>query len=122
MTKLIPSTRLDIVETIDTPPKRRLNPIWWSEIHRLPEREHLIDGLLDRGAMSLVYGGSNTGKTFLALDISACIALVWKWREHNVRHGTVIYVAAEGGLGSRERLTAYKIYHNIETNGVPLLI
>jgi hypothetical protein len=122
MTKLIPSTRLDIIETIDTPPKRRLTPIWWSEIHSLPKREPLIDGLLDRGAMSIDYGGTGTGKTFWALDISAHVGLGWDWRGRKVRHGMVVYVAAEGGLGFSERLTGYQIHHNIKTDGVPLCV
>jgi RecA-family ATPase len=84
-------------------PRQRLIPIPWSEIHSLPRREPIISGLLDRAAMSVVYGGSNTGKTFFALDLSACIALDREWRGRKVRHGAVVYIAAEGGLGIEER-------------------
>jgi len=103
-------------------PKPRLILIPWSEIHCLPRREAVVGGLLDRGAMSVVFGGSNTGKTFLVLDLSACITLGAEWRGRKVRKGTVVYIAAEGGLGILERLTAYRLYHGVEADGVPLYI
>jgi hypothetical protein len=103
-------------------PKQRLVPIPWSKIHCLPRREAVIGGLLDRGAMSVVYGGSNTGKTFLTLDLGACIALGLEWRGRKVQSGAVVYIAAEGGLGIEERLTAYRLHHNVKAEGVPLYI
>jgi hypothetical protein len=103
-------------------PRQRLIPIPWSEIHSLPRREPIVGGLLDRAAMSVVYGGSNTGKTFFALDLSACIALDREWRGRRVRYGAVVYIAAEGGLGIEERLTAYRLHHNVSAAGVPLYV
>jgi hypothetical protein len=103
-------------------PRQRLIPIPWSEIHSLPRREPIIGGLLDRAAMSVVFGGSNTGKTFFALDLSACIALDREWRGRHVRHGAVVYIAAEGGLGIEERLTAYRLHHDVQAAGVPLYV
>ena len=103
-------------------PKPRLALIPWSELHSLPRREALIGGLLDRGAMSVVFGGSNTGKTFFTLDLSACIALNREWRGRKPRHGAVVYIAAEGGLGIEERLTAYRLHHGVKADGVPLYI
>ena len=103
-------------------PRERLIPIPWSEIHCLPRRESLAAGLLDRAAMSVVYGGSNTGKTFFALDLSACFALNREWRGRRVRHGAVVYIAAEGGLGIEERLTAYRLHHGVKADGVPLYV
>jgi RecA-family ATPase len=88
----------------------------------LPPREAMIGGLLDRRAMSVVYGGSNTGKTFLVLDLSACITLGKEWHGRRVRKGTVVYIAAEGGLGLAERLTAYRQHRGIKVNDVPLYI
>lgn len=102
--------------------RQRLIPIPWSEIHSLPRREPIIGGLLDRAAMSVVFGGSNTGKTFFTLDLSACIALNREWRGRKVRHGAVVYIAAEGGLGIEERLTAYRLHHNVKAAGVPLYV
>ncbi|MCT8974939.1 AAA family ATPase [Microbaculum marinisediminis] len=105
------------------PPRRpRLVPIAWSKIHTLPKRAPLIRGVLDRGALSVVYGGSNTGKTFFALDLTARVALDWEWRSRPVRAGAVVYIAAEGGLGIEERLTAFRCHHDVEAEGVPLYV
>jgi len=109
-------------DELPTTAKPRLIPIPWSEIHCLPKREPLITRVLDRGAMSVVFGGSNTGKTFLALDMSARVALDWDWRNRKVRTGTVVYIAAEGGLGIEERLTAFRTFHDIRAEGVPLFV
>lgn len=94
-------------------PTRRLKPYAWSELHLLPKRKALIKGLLDCGAMSVIYGESNCGKTFLVLDLAAHIARGISWRGMKTRQGAVVYVAAEGGLGLEERLTAFRSYHEI---------
>lgn len=104
------------------PPKARLVPIPWSDLHSLPKREPLVGGLLDRVGMSVLFGGSNTGKTFFGLDLSARVALDWPWRGRTIRHGAVVYIAAEGGLGIEERLTAFRYHHDIEADGVPLFV
>ena len=103
-------------------PRERLVPIPWSQIHSLPRREPIVGGLLDRAAMSVVFGGSNTGKTFWTLDLCASIALGQEWRGRRIRHGAVIYIAAEGGLGIEERLTAYRMHHGVEAADVPLCV
>jgi RecA/RadA recombinase len=102
--------------------RERLKLIPWSAIHLLPKREGLITGLLDCGSMSLVYGPSGCGKTFLVLDMTAHLALGWEWREREVKQGAVIYIAAEGGLGLEERLTAFRQQHEISAEGVPFYI
>jgi hypothetical protein len=103
-------------------PRQRLVLIPWSEIHLLPKRESLVRGLLDGTAMSVVFGGSGSGKTFWTLGLGACIALNIEWRGRPVRHGAVCYIAAEGGLGIEERLTAYRIHHNVKVDGVPFYV
>ena len=100
----------------------RLKPIPWSDINTLPRRHSLLSGILDKGALSVLYGASNTGKSFLALDIGTHVALGWAWRGQKVRPGAVVYIAAEGGLGVQERLTAFRIHHGVEVEGVPLWI
>ena len=103
-------------------PRDRLTPIPWSAIHLLPKRTSLITGLLDCGSMSLVYGPSGCGKTFFVLDMGAHLALGWEWREREVKQGAVVYIAAEGGLGLEERLTAFRHHHDADVEGVPFYI
>jgi AAA domain-containing protein len=74
----------------------------------------LIDGLLDDGAMSVLYGDSNSGKTFIALDMAFHVATGAPWNNRAVKRGLVIYVAAEGGTRIRKRLAALKRHHSGE--------
>lgn len=73
--------------------------------------EPLIKGVIDRGAMSILYGESNTGKTFIAIDISFHVATARAWTGRKTRQGCVVYVAAEGGRGVYKRLAALRKAH-----------
>ena len=52
----------------------------------------MIDGLLDQGAMSVVFGASNAGKTFALMDLAYRVAMGNKWRGRATTQATVIYV------------------------------
>lgn len=66
----------------------------------------LIKGLLDEGAMSVIYGDSNTGKTFTTLDQAFCVATGQAWNGMRTKQGLVVFVAAEGGRTILRRLAA----------------
>lgn len=74
----------------------------------------LIKGLLDQGAMTVLYGESNTGKTFLAMDISFHIAAGLQWGGMRTTQFPVLYIAAEGGLGARKRAAALAACYSAE--------
>lgn len=74
--------------------------------------DELIEGLLGRQAMSVLYGDSNSGKTFLAIDIGAAVCLGGKWMDRNVDAGMVVYLATEAPRSVRERLKAYHRHHH----------
>lgn len=74
---------------------------------------YLVKGWLDRGAFSVVYGESNVGKTFFALDLALHVAAGTDWHGHRVPTdekwlGPVIYVASEGGAGVHNRIEAVR--------------
>lgn len=69
---------------------------------------HLIDGLLDQGTMSVVYGDSNVGKTFVTMDMAFHIGAGLPYAGMDVARGLVVYVAAEGGNGAKKRLVALR--------------
>jgi hypothetical protein len=71
----------------------------------------LVKGLLDCGALSCVYGDSNVGKTFVAMDIAYHIARGWRWAGLKVAQANVLYVAAEGGGGVAKRVRALMDLH-----------
>lgn len=78
------------------------------------ESRYLVKGWLDRGALSVVYGESNVGKTFFALDLALHIAARRNWHGAKVaqdvspKPGPVIYIAGEGGVGINNRIEAVR--------------
>lgn len=66
----------------------------------------LVHGLLDKGAMSVLYGDSNVGKTFVAMDLGFHIAAGRTWAGCSVERNAVVYVAGEGSRGALRRLRA----------------
>lgn len=94
-----------------------LQIIHWSKLNKLPKRRYLIKDILDEEAFSVVYGASNSGKTFFALDIACHVALGWVWKNKKIKKGSVIYIAGEGGLGISERLEAFRKHHKLDNYG-----
>lgn len=72
---------------------------------------YLVKGLLDCGGMSVLYGESGGGKTFMAQDLAYHVGKGAEWRGHKVRQGGVIYLAAEGGSGTFARLAALQAHY-----------
>ena len=70
---------------------------------------YLVKGWLSQRGLSMLYGPSNAGKTFVALDIAMHVAACAPWRGCKVNGGPVLYIAAEGGVGVRNRLAALKL-------------
>ena len=76
---------------------------------------YLVKGWLDRGSVSVVYGESNVGKTFFAIDLALHVAARLPWHGVNVA-GTgdrglpskVYYLALEGGSGFSNRICAMR--------------
>lgn len=66
----------------------------------------LIKGLIDWGAMTILYGESNVGKTFVSLDMAYAVASGRRWGGMKTTRTGVVYVAAEGGRGARRRALA----------------
>jgi hypothetical protein len=97
---------------------RPLPVLMFDEISAHLANNYLVKELLGSSAMAVVYGDSNTGKTFFALDLGLHIALGRDWIGRRVHAGGVIYVAAEGGPGAKNRIVAFRQHHAI-TLAVP---
>lgn len=75
------------------------------------EAKYLVKNWLDQRGLSVVYGESNVGKSFFALDLAMHIAgpqTDTGWHGSRIRAGRVLYLAAEGGHGIRNRLAAMR--------------
>ncbi len=90
---------------------------------------YLVKNWLDRGAASVVYGESNVGKTFFAMDLAFHVAARVPWHGIKVAGmgnqqwpGKVYYLALEGGSGFVNRICAMRqerpdIFDKIEGEG-----
>ena len=83
--------------------------------------DDFVEGLLGAGQLSVLYGPSNCGKTFFMSDLCLHIAMGKTWRGREIDAGGVLYVAAEGAYGIRNRIAAYKQRYEL-ASGIPLTI
>lgn len=84
--------------------------------------EWLVRNVLPRAELAVIFGESGSGKTFLALDISAAVARGIAWRSRRTVRGGVVYVCAEGARGFKARLRAYSREHQVELAELPGVI
>ena len=82
----------------------------------------LVDGLLDRVALSEIFGPSGSGRTFVALDLACHISLGMDWNGLKVEQGTVVYLAAENPDSVRKRAWAWRKFHGKLAEPMPLHI
>lgn len=95
--------------------KRIFSTFTEDDIDQLPDIEYLLSGILLTSSVSMVFGESNTGKTFAALDLAQHIARGLMWQGRRVKQGNVLYIYAEGEHGMKPRLQAWRTYHNLST-------
>ena len=89
-------------------PKRSLALEWFDDVEPALTDTYLVKGVLGQQTMSVVYGPSNSGKTFFALDMAFHIAIGAPWRGLRVAQAAVLYLAAEGGRGVANRIAALR--------------
>lgn len=80
-----------------------------------------VEDVFTDGAVSCVYGASNSGKTFLVIDLGAHVATGSEWQEKEVEQGAVLYVALEGTQGAVNRIKAMKL-RGILPTGSPFFL
>jgi hypothetical protein len=75
----------------------------------LPNPEFLIDAILPRGGVGVVYGPSGACKTTLVAGLMTTLATGRDWFGHRIcRRGASVYVATEDVSGFKIRLAAAK--------------
>jgi hypothetical protein len=84
-------------------------------IFSIPPKDPLVEGIIDRGDLAVMYGAPATGKTFIALDIAGCVATGSWWHGSQVHTGLVLYVIAEGAPGIPTRWAAWKARNGIHS-------
>src|SRR4051794_37459593 len=83
------------------------------QVESLPAPEYLIQGVLTRCGIAMLYGAAGEGKTFVAFDIAFSCATGSPWHGLAIAQGKVIYVLAEGREGLSSRVCAWKSHHAV---------
>jgi hypothetical protein len=94
---------------------------WASELKPVLDYHDLIEGLLPKVGAALMFGQPGSGKSFLALDMSFAIGSALHWRGRETAAGLVVYVAAEGASGVRNRIVGLRQVHGVETPSIALI-
>jgi putative DNA primase/helicase len=76
--------------------------------------DEVVEGVLTTGDSSVIYGDSNSGKTFLAIDMACAVARGVPWMGRHTEPGLVVYLAAESPASVRRRLQAYQTHHGVK--------
>lgn len=79
---------------------------WAGDFEPSLDRDYLVKGWLDKGTLTVVFGQSNVGKSFFALDLAHHISKGEVWGNRRVNKGNVLYIAAEGGSSFPNRVSA----------------
>ena len=79
----------------------------YDDIMTMQPPKFLVDGFLQENSLAMIWGHSGSYKSFVALDFALCIATGKDFHGSRVSPGTVLYVAAEGSSGFKNRTTAW---------------
>jgi hypothetical protein len=95
-----------------SPEKQPYSRFVWGErlvAEALAADKPLVQGFVERGAVSLWFGDSNAGKSFVLLAMADAIAAGEPFAGRPTAKGAVCYFAGEGGRGIKQRALALRI-------------
>jgi len=111
--------------TFLTPPFRfRFGPIRWEDQDARAERpyEFQVHGLLPRRQTVLWFGESQSGKSFSAFDASIHVAAGMPYQGRRTLRGGVVYCGVEKGYGARNRMQAFRQFHDLPIDDFPFAV
>jgi hypothetical protein len=105
-----------------TPPRSKFKVELSKDITFDLNGEFLIDGLIPRLGVGLLYGAPQTFKSFVAMHMATCIARAAPWADRKTEGALVIYVGAEGASGLRKRYRGLVEAGRVPKTGVPFAL
>lgn len=71
----------------------------------------LLEGIIERGSLNLLFGEPAAGKSLFAIDWAFCLAHGIHWHDHGTEQTDVVVIAGEGFAGMARRLKALEAKH-----------
>ena len=102
------------------PKKPRFEIVRFDDVDKTPAKEFVVQGLIGAGEFSLFVAKPGTAKSVLLCDIGCHIAAGMDWHGRKVKHGLVIFFAAERRTVTERRVAAWAKHHNV--TGIPFVI
>ncbi len=101
------------------PVLRRLDFVLASDLPDADQEfdDELVEDTIGRGTMAVVYGDSNSGKTFWGIDLGACVSLGIDFVGKRTVKGITVYLATEAAASVVLRLQAYQRHHQVRVPG-----
>jgi KaiC/GvpD/RAD55 family RecA-like ATPase len=81
-----------------------------------------VKHVLPAASVGMLFGGSGTFKSFIALDAALHVAHGLPWMGRITKQAPVIYVAAEGGAGLWSRIDAWHRARGLKWQGLPFRV
>lgn len=79
-----------------------------NEVHQLRPPDYLVPRILPREGFVYLVAPPSSKKTFVAIELAACVATGQPFFGKPVQSGNVVYMAAEGQAGIKKRLDAWE--------------
>ena len=86
----------------------------------LKRTQWAIERYLEQDALSVVYGPSGVGKSFVVISMACCVATGTSWFGMPVHQGPVFYIAGEGHNGLMRRFKAWSQDTGVSLDKAPL--
>lgn len=83
--------------------------------------DELVEGLMTIGSSVVVYGDSNSGKTFWALSVATAIATGTDCYGRKTDPGLVVYLASEAPFSIRSRMQAIKKFYGCSLENLAMV-
>lgn len=92
----------------EPPPSWKFHPLTLADLIKLPPKEWIVEQVIGKGDLAMIYGPPGSGKTFVLIDFifSACLKRTWAGRFAVSRPLVIAYCAGEGVSGLPGRFQA----------------
>ena len=81
-----------------------------------------VKHVIPAASVGMMFGGSGTFKSFIALDMALHVAHGLPWMGRITKQAPVLYIAAEGGAGLWSRINAWHKARRLDWKDAPLYV